>query len=240
MAAFSHADPARLYAPYDHGSRLRYEAVNVEAQSRSRLRYCSATKKLISVRKSTLAFGRGSMTFVRPPTGPCLAYVREYKDEVILCVANLSARRRRPNSTLAVEGTYPARDARPHPLPAIGDDAYTDHAYTLRLLLVSTAGARASRATPERVPTEFLTLVCRPDSNWVSLTRTRAVRARRWLPGYLARSRWFPERDERKIGRVSSLRFHSATSVTSAVADVLRGDSRGVPARYRCRCRLSG
>ena len=42
------------------------------------------------MRKSTLAFGRGSMTFIRPANRAVLAYVREYRGEVILCVANLS------------------------------------------------------------------------------------------------------------------------------------------------------
>ena len=67
-----------------------YEAVNVEAQSRSLSSLLSATKRLISVRKSTLAFGRGSMTFIRPVNRAVLAYVRQLGDEVILCVANLS------------------------------------------------------------------------------------------------------------------------------------------------------
>src|SRR5246127_2754503 len=67
-----------------------YEAVNVEAQSRRLSSLLSATKKLIAVRKSTLAFGRGSMTFIRPVNRAVLAYVRQLGDEVILCVANLS------------------------------------------------------------------------------------------------------------------------------------------------------
>src|ERR1700752_1452588 len=67
-----------------------YEAVNVEAQSRSLGSLLTATKKLIAVRKSTAAFGRGSMVFVRPENRAVLAYVRQYRDEVILCVANLS------------------------------------------------------------------------------------------------------------------------------------------------------
>src|SRR6201982_1377848 len=87
---FSRADPARLYAPIIMDSVYGYEAVNVEAQSRSLSSLLSATKRLISVRKSTLAFGRGSMSFIRPANRSVLAYVRQYQDEVILCVANLS------------------------------------------------------------------------------------------------------------------------------------------------------
>ena len=87
---FSRCDPARLYAPLIMDPVYGYESVNVEAQSRSLSSLLSATKRLISVRKSTLAFGRGTMTFIRPANRSVLAYVRQYRDEVILCVANLS------------------------------------------------------------------------------------------------------------------------------------------------------
>ncbi|MGY3368579.1 trehalose synthase [Bradyrhizobium sp. GM2.4] len=87
---FSRCDPARLYAPLIMDPVYGYESVNVEAQSRSLSSLLSATKRLISVRKSTLAFGRGTMTFIRPANRAVLAYVRQYRDEVILCVANLS------------------------------------------------------------------------------------------------------------------------------------------------------
>ena len=87
---FSRADPARLYAPTIMDPVYGYESVNVEAQSRSLSSLLSATKRLIAVRKSTLAFGRGTMTFIRPDNRSVLCYVRQYQDEVILCVANLS------------------------------------------------------------------------------------------------------------------------------------------------------
>jgi maltose alpha-D-glucosyltransferase/alpha-amylase len=87
---FSRADPARLYAPTIMDPVYGYESVNVEAQSRSLSSLLSATKRLIAVRKSTLAFGRGTMSFIRPENRSVLCYVRQYQDEVILCVANLS------------------------------------------------------------------------------------------------------------------------------------------------------
>jgi maltose alpha-D-glucosyltransferase/alpha-amylase len=82
--------PARLYAPTIMDPVYGYESVNVEAQSRSLSSLLSATKRLIAVRKSTLAFGRGTMTFIRPENRAVLCYVRQYQGEVILCVANLS------------------------------------------------------------------------------------------------------------------------------------------------------
>src|SRR5207247_2448940 len=87
---FSRCDPARLYAPPVMDAVYGYEAVNVEAQSRSLSSLLNWTKKLIAVRKSNLALGRGAMTFIRPANRAVLAYVRQHGDEVILCVARLS------------------------------------------------------------------------------------------------------------------------------------------------------
>src|SRR6202162_4396252 len=89
-AGFSRCDPARLYLPPIMDPVYGYQAVNIEAQSRSLSSLLSWTKRLVSVRKSTLAFGRGTMTFIRPVNRSVLAYVRQYRDEVLLCVANLS------------------------------------------------------------------------------------------------------------------------------------------------------
>ena len=47
-------------------------------------------RRLIEMRKAHRAFGRGTLGFLRPGNRKILAYVREYQDETILCVANLS------------------------------------------------------------------------------------------------------------------------------------------------------
>src|SRR6201984_2069446 len=67
-----------------------YEAVNVEAQSRSLSSLLSWTKRLISVRRSTRVFGRGSLSFIRPANRSVLVFTRQYQNDVLLCVANLS------------------------------------------------------------------------------------------------------------------------------------------------------
>ncbi len=87
---FSRCDPARLYAPLVMDPVYGYQAVNVEAQSRSLSSLLSWTKRLISVRKSSKVFGRGALSFIRPANRSVLVYVRQYEDEVVLCVANLS------------------------------------------------------------------------------------------------------------------------------------------------------
>jgi maltose alpha-D-glucosyltransferase/alpha-amylase len=47
-------------------------------------------KNLIGLRKLMPAFGAGSLEFLAPANGKVLAYLRRYRGDVILCVANLS------------------------------------------------------------------------------------------------------------------------------------------------------
>jgi maltose alpha-D-glucosyltransferase / alpha-amylase len=94
-AGFSRADPERLYLPPIMDPIYGYQAVNVEAQSRSPSSLLNWMKRLIAVRKAHLAFGRGTLRLLRPGNRKILAYVREYRhadgrEEIILCVANLS------------------------------------------------------------------------------------------------------------------------------------------------------
>jgi maltose alpha-D-glucosyltransferase / alpha-amylase len=79
---FSRCDPARLYLPMNMDPVYGYEAVNVEAQSRSLASLLSWTKRLIAVRKSSKVFGRGSLSFIRPANRSVLVYVRQYQNEV--------------------------------------------------------------------------------------------------------------------------------------------------------------
>jgi maltose alpha-D-glucosyltransferase/alpha-amylase len=87
---FSRADPQRLYLPPVMDPVYGYETVNVEAQHRSPSSLLNWTRQLIAMRKSYRAFGRGTLRFLDPGNRKVLAYVREWQDEKLLCVANLS------------------------------------------------------------------------------------------------------------------------------------------------------
>ena len=89
-AGFSRSDPARLYLPPVMDPVYGYESVNVEAQSRSPGSLLNWTKRIIAVRRAHKAFGRGTLELLHPGNRKVLAYLREYEDESILCVANLS------------------------------------------------------------------------------------------------------------------------------------------------------
>ncbi len=89
-AGFSRADPQRLYLPPIMDPIYGYEAVNVEAQQRNPSSLLNWTKRLIAVRKKHKAFGRGGLRFLEPGNRKVLAYVREWGDEILLCVVNLA------------------------------------------------------------------------------------------------------------------------------------------------------
>src|SRR5947199_499322 len=122
---FSRCDPARLYLPMIMDPVYGYEAVNVEAQSRSLASLLSWTKRLIAVRKSTQVFGRGSLSFIRPSNRAVLVYVRQYQNEVLLCVANLSRSAQAAEIDLAPwRGRVPLELLGRTTFPAIKSDPY--------------------------------------------------------------------------------------------------------------------
>src|SRR5437764_431542 len=177
-----------------------YEAVNVEAQSRSLSSLLSATKRLISVRKSTLAFGRGTMTFIRPANRSALAYIRQYRDEAILCVANLSRSAQATELDLSAwKDRVPLEMLGRTRFPAIGELPYmiTLAPYGFYWFKLQER-EKSEHAAPSIAP-EFETLVVPLGATWVSLARTRSVFERDVLPGFLARSRWYPERSPKAI-----------------------------------------
>ena len=87
---FSKADPAGLVLPTIQDPLYGFQAVNVEAQSRDAHSLLNWTRRMLATRRRSQAFGRGSMRLLYPGNRKVLAYVREYEDESILCVFNLS------------------------------------------------------------------------------------------------------------------------------------------------------
>ncbi len=89
-AGFSRADPQRLFLPPIMDPIYGFGSVNVEAQQRDPSSQLNWMKRMLATRKGSKAFGRGKLSFLRPGNRKVLAYLREYEDEALLCVANLS------------------------------------------------------------------------------------------------------------------------------------------------------
>jgi len=96
-AGFSSSDPERLYAPVISNAVYGFQAVNVDAQTRSEHSLLLWMKSLIKVRNAFRVFSRGTIQFLNPSNHRVLAYVRQFEGETVLVVNNLS------NSAQAVE-----------------------------------------------------------------------------------------------------------------------------------------
>jgi maltose alpha-D-glucosyltransferase / alpha-amylase len=195
---FSRADPARLYLPPIMDSVYGFEAVNVEAQRRSPSSLLNWIKRLIAARRSRRAFGRGTLRFLYPANRKVIAYLRAFGDEVILCVANLS------RSPQAVEldlsefrGRQPIELLGRSAFPPIGELPYllTLQAYSFFWFDLLPAATEA--ASQQAAPPEFVTLVM--PRGWSDLSRQPNLPQleNEVIPTFLARQRWFGEKDQR-------------------------------------------
>jgi maltose alpha-D-glucosyltransferase/alpha-amylase len=89
-AGFSEAESAALYSPVIADPPYSYHSVNVAAQDRTPTSLLRWMRRLVGVRKRFHAFGRGSFEALAPNNRRVLVFLRRYRDEVILCVNNLS------------------------------------------------------------------------------------------------------------------------------------------------------
>jgi maltose alpha-D-glucosyltransferase/alpha-amylase len=89
-AGFSTCDPARLNLPVVMDPVYGYQTVNVEAQTRNSASLLHWTRRMIAVRKEHPTFGLGSYHEIGSRNPTVLCYVREFGDDVVLCVNNLS------------------------------------------------------------------------------------------------------------------------------------------------------
>jgi maltose alpha-D-glucosyltransferase/alpha-amylase len=89
-AGFSQADPQRLYLPLILDPVYGYQGLNVDAQSRSQTSLLNWTRKMLAVRKEHPVFGMGTYEELEASNPSVLAFCREFGDDKVVCVNNLS------------------------------------------------------------------------------------------------------------------------------------------------------
>jgi maltose alpha-D-glucosyltransferase / alpha-amylase len=89
-AGFSTSDPGRLTLPVVMDAVYGYQVTNVESQLSSMSSLLHWTRRMIRVRKENPAFGLGGFIDVGGSNPSVLSYIREYGDDIVLCVNNLS------------------------------------------------------------------------------------------------------------------------------------------------------
>ena len=214
-AGFSRCDPARLYLPVIMDPVYGYEAVNVEAQSRSPSSLLSWTKKLISVRKSHPVFGRGTLAFVRPANRSVLVYVRQYQGKVIMCVANLSRSAQAAEIDLSEwKGRVLLELIGQKQFPAIGDAPYVVTLVPYGFFWFELCETLESQIDAPSIHPEFETLIVGDD--WTTLERghSRTAFEHDVLPASLAGRRWFADKSNRR----PDTRLHSLISLENGAA----------------------
>jgi len=202
---FSRSDPAALYLPPVMNAQYGYEAVNVEAQQKSPTSLLNWTKRLIAVRRSQAAFGRGTQRFLFPRNRRVLAYLREYEGAAILCVFNVG--RSAQAVELALEefrGRIPVELFGRTAFPPVGDRPYQmtlpGYGWFWFLLAPPEEAPAWYTPMPEFTP-EFVTLVVRRGLPDLAEGTARASLEREALPPWLAAQRWFAGK-EGGAGRV--------------------------------------
>jgi maltose alpha-D-glucosyltransferase/alpha-amylase len=208
-AGFSSCDPQRLFLPPVMDPIYGYQSVNVEAQSREPSSLLNWMRRMLSVRKTVKAFGRGTLTFLHPGNRKVLAYQRDYGEERILCVANLARTAQPVELDLASsKGRVPIELFGRTPFPPVTDRPYMltlpGHGFMwFRLARNEDVSPwHEERPTPDELPVLVLF------DGWNSLFRDRVVpwrmglaervRAqleRSLLPKFIAPQRWFAGKD---------------------------------------------
>ncbi len=232
---FSRADPQRLFLPPIMDPLYGYEAVNVEAQQKDVSSNLNWMRRMIAVRKSSAAFGRGTMAFLYPRNRKVLAYLRQHEDEDILCVFNLARAAQAVELDLsAFRGRVPIEMTGRSAFPPIGELPYllTLPAYGFFwFALAKEAEAPAwHEPTPEPLP-EFATLVL--THGWRTVTEGEGLRLlqRDVLPVFLPHQRWFSAKNQTISGvmlhPVAELTGETDTAFLLTTADIIftSGDS---------------
>jgi len=243
---FSRADPQRLYLPPIQDPIYGFAALNVEAQAREPSSLLNWTRRLLAVRGTFRAFGRGRLTMLHPGNRKVLAYVREHDDEVILCVANLARTAQPVELELrAYRGRVPVELVGRNAFPPVGELPYqlTMPAHGFFWFRLAT-DAQPPRWHSERLPADDLPVLVLFDG-WNSFFRsrvvpwrigmaekTRAQLERELLPRFLPRQRWFASKSE-TLERVALAECaeldHDGHRWLVALADA---QGPGGPARY--------
>ncbi len=215
---FSRADPAGLVLPPIMDPIYGYQAVNVEAQAADPHSLLNWMRRMLSVRKSHRAFGRGTQRFLYPGNRKVLAYLREWTsedgaEETILCVSNLS------RAAQAVEldlhefaGRVPIDVVGGSVFPPVGQLTYllTLPPYGSYWFLLASERALPAWHTPAPEPLpEFSTIVVRNDLGELGAGPARTLLELEVLPEYLPKRRWFSSKSE----RLTSVRFTSLTQL---------------------------
>jgi len=202
-AGFSKADPSRLDAPVVSDPLGGHQAVNVEAQQRDSSSLLHWLRRHIALRRSHVAFSRGSIEILEPSAGAVLSLIRRAElqgngDEAqtVLVVANLARTTQSVRLDLSgYQGLTPVEMLGGSSLPRIEDSLYhlTLPPFAFYWLQLEREPRRYTRLVESQVEAIARIPVIEwdgnPDSIWSK--KRLAQLATNILPDFLRSQRWF-------------------------------------------------
>ncbi len=200
-AGFSRANPAQLYSPVIMDPVWGYQAINVEAQQSDASSLLNWMRNMIALRKLFQVFGRGTLKFLPSANRKVLAYVRQYENEQVLCLANLSRFAQPVQLDLSeFEGMTPVEMLGYVEFPVISKQPYPLTIGPYGFLWLEIQPAQTTWIDPE-LETPAVILDLPRDSDWEALFTgpNGDLLKTAILPEFLQRQRWFGSKSSKII-----------------------------------------
>jgi maltose alpha-D-glucosyltransferase/alpha-amylase len=186
-AGFSDVVSHKLFLPVIDSDEYNPQVVNVDMQRKNPNSLFHWTKNIIAIRKKYKAFGRGKIKFLHPENPRIMAFIREYENEKILVVVNLSKNPQAFELDLSEYQDYsPTEIFSQNPFPLITSVSYPmmmgGHGYYWFALEKS---AKKSDGDHQMPVIEI--------SSWEDFTgrKYEKVLAESILPAYFPQCRWY-------------------------------------------------
>ena len=217
---FSRVSPENLVLPPIMNPVYGYEVINVEAQAGDQYSLLNWVRRMLTVRKRHKSFGRGTLRFLYPGNRKVMAYLREFEDETILCVCNVSRVIQAVELDLsAFAGRIPVDLSGGSTFPPVGQLPYllTLPPFAFYWFILSTDASLPEWHLPAPEPmAELRTLVLRHGIEDVLASDERGV-IEEALPAYLARRRWFASKDQ----AIETIRLSMAEPISGGPIDLI-------------------
>jgi maltose alpha-D-glucosyltransferase/alpha-amylase len=219
---FSRANPQRLILPVIIDPEYTYETVNVEVQQANPRSLLWWMKTAVALRKRHPAFARGSLRMLALENRKVLAFLREYLDETLLVVANLSRAPQWVELELDdYKGVKPVELFGNAEFPEVGERPYllTLGAYDVLWFTLARTAPGLLHSNPEA--SSYLPSTLQFEGDWRSLLRPGSLLEAallRYVPG----RRWFRSKSRRtRAARVVDCApLESAADVALLVVEV--------------------
>jgi maltose alpha-D-glucosyltransferase / alpha-amylase len=187
-AGFSGADPQKLFLPVIIDHNYHYTNVNVENQERNQSSFLWWKRRVISKRKKYQAFGRGTIRFINTNNPKVLAFVREYDQETILVIVNLSRYSQYVEMDLHdYAGSIPVEVFSKNEFPVISDVPW---AFSMQFKNYFWFELQKSEKQIEEEPQAIPSLAI-DSKQWLEMDKVLQSKVKDMLFDYVIRTRWF-------------------------------------------------